>query len=172
MIEENMRPYKSLEEMNFDIISKCNEVIKPNDTLYYLGDFAFALYGDITKVYDLRNQINCKNFKYVLGNHDKHIKKNKKRLLQDEVFEEIEYYMEVKYYGKNIVLFHHPITSWNDMHKGFYHLYGHCHNSLPDNPNSLSLDCGVDTHNFYPYSFEEVDDRMSKKKFIPVDHHV
>ncbi len=58
------------------------------------------------------------------------------------------------------------------MHKGFYHLHGHSHGSLPDNPNALSLDCGVDTHDFYPYSFEEVEDRMSKKQFVPVDHHV
>ena len=43
--------------------------------------------------------------------------------------------------------------------------------SLPDDPNSLSMDVGVDCHNFFPVSFEEFDARMKKKTFKPIDHH-
>jgi hypothetical protein len=33
------------------------------------------------------------------------------------------------------------------------------------------MDVGVDTNNFFPYSFEQVEARMKTKTFVPIDHH-
>ena len=45
------------------------------------------------------------------------------------------------------------------------------HGSLIDNPNSFSIDVGVDCHNLFPLSFVEVEEIMSKKVWKSVDHH-
>jgi calcineurin-like phosphoesterase family protein len=66
-----------------------------------------------------------------------------------------------------IVLFHYALREWNASHWGSYHLYGHSHGTLPDIDTSLSFDIGVDCHNFYPLSYEEVKAIMKKKNWQP-----
>ena len=35
------RPFKDIEEMNATIIARHNERVKPDDTVFFLGDFVF-----------------------------------------------------------------------------------------------------------------------------------
>jgi calcineurin-like phosphoesterase family protein len=37
------RPFATIEEMNESMIMAWNEVVSPNDDVYYLGDFSLAL---------------------------------------------------------------------------------------------------------------------------------
>ena len=48
-------------------------------------------------------------------------------------------------------------------HHGAWHLYGHSHGNLPDTPTSLSMDVGVDTHDFRPWHFDEINLLMTEK---------
>src|SRR5271167_1756921 len=57
---------------------------------------------------------------------------------------------------QRIVLFHYAMRVWDRSHHGAWHLYGHSHGSLPDTPTSLSMDVGVDTHDFRPWHFDEI----------------
>jgi len=43
------------------------------------------------------------------------------------------------------------------------HIYGHSHGRLPEVPHSLSMDVGVDTHDFRPWRYDEIADIMRKK---------
>ena len=52
------RPFKSVGEMNDQIISNFNSVIQPEDTLYHLGDFCMG--GNYEYVVSLMNRINGK----------------------------------------------------------------------------------------------------------------
>jgi hypothetical protein len=52
---------------------------------------------------------------------------------------------------------------WNRSHHGAWHLYGHSHGNLPDTPTSLSMDVGVDTHDFQPWHFDEINLLMTEK---------
>lgn len=54
---------------------------------------------------------------------------------------------------------------------GKVHITGNSHGTAYDDPHSLSMDVGVDTHSFYPYSFEEIETAMSKKTHQAIDHH-
>ena len=72
---------------------------------------------------------------------------------------------------RKIVLLHYAMRVWNRSHHGSWHLYGHSHGSLPDDPNSLSFDVGVDCWGYAPISYQEVKSVMSGKTFAPIDHH-
>ena len=41
--------------------------------------------------------------------------------------------------------------------------YGHSHGNLPDTPSSLSMDVGVDTHDFRPWHFDEISTLMAER---------
>ena len=51
----------------------------------------------------------------------------------------------------------------NRSHHGAWHLYGHSHGNLPDTRTSLSMDVGVDTHDFRPWHFDEINLLMTEK---------
>lgn len=73
--------------------------------------------------------------------------------------------------GQNITLCHYCMRVWSKSHFGAYCLHGRSHGTLPDDPNSLSMDVGVDANNFFPVSFNQIKEKMSKKTFKPIDGH-
>ena len=61
------------------------------------------------------------------------------------------------------MLCHYAMRVWNRAHHGAWHLYGHSHGKLPEAPTSLSMDVGVDTHDFRPWHFDEINLVMTEK---------
>ena len=57
---------------------------------------------------------------------------------------------------------HYAMRVWNGSHHGAWHLYGHSHWNLPDTP-SLSMDVGVDTHDFRPWHFDEISTLVAER---------
>jgi len=157
------RPFKEESEMNKVIIANWNSVVNKNDLVYHLGDFCFG-----NKDYYFNAFFEQLNGKIILikGNHDKLSAKNR-----DKFFAYSDSYREIEVNGQDITLCHYSMRVWNKSHRGSWHLYGHSHGSLADDPNSLSFDCGVDCHNYTPINFEQVKEIMSKKVWKPIDHH-
>ena len=157
--------------MNEDLIARHNRLVQPNDLVYHLGDFAFAESRDVAKFISRMNG----NFRFIWGNHDAGLKelkfnlshypdlKDRVKFLGDLAEDNIE--------GHKIILCHYAMLRWNNSHFGSYHLFGHSHNTLPDDPNSLSFDVGVDCNNYEPFSLEQVVARMANKTFKPIDQH-
>ena len=56
---------------------------------------------------------------------------------------------------------------WRSDFRGTWHLYGHSHGNLPDKEDRLAFDVGVDCHNFYPLSYDEVKAIMKTKNWTP-----
>lgn len=157
--------------MNDTIIDRCNEVVKPDDTLYYLGDFCFALNGKLDPVYEFLRRINCERIHFILGNHDHVIKKNRYKLVENGWFLSINDVYYVNDTKPSVFLSHYAHRVWDGCQYGKFHLYGHSHGSLEELDDSLSFDVGINCNNYYPVSYEEVKERMSRKKFVPLDHH-
>ena len=149
--------------MNRTILNNMNSVITENDWLYFLGDM--ALTNDPKQLIYWLDGIRCKNIYFIKGNHDKVSFQIRDRFFWYKDIEQIEVQKQ------SIVLCHYAMKVWNKSHRRSWHLYGHSHGTLPDDINSLSMDIGVDTNNFMPYSFEDIQRRMNKKIFVPVDHH-
>lgn len=144
------------------LIRNINELVQPNDVLYHLGDFSFGA------VVPYREQINCKNVHLIYGNHDGKIIQN--RELQ-KLFASTSFYKEIYIGDQHIVLSHYSFRVWNKSHRGSYQLYGHSHGSLPDDPNALSFDCGVDCTEYKPINIDYVENRMKQKVWKSIDHH-
>jgi calcineurin-like phosphoesterase family protein len=161
IIRYSNRPFRSVEEMNKALIDNINSVVKENDELYHLGDFCF---GPNAKYF--RDAIKCKNVHIVWGNHDRDTRRQK------YLFTTSSELKEIKYGGQSIVLCHYAMRVWNKSHHGAWMIYGHSHNSLPEQDDSLSFDCGVDGHDYKPWSYDEVKIKMATKNFKPIDHHM
>jgi calcineurin-like phosphoesterase family protein len=171
ILQYDRRPFDTVEEMNETIIDNINKVVKKEDTLYYLGDFCFALNGKLDAVYEFRDRILCDDIRFILGNHDHIICKNKHLLIAEKWFTSIDDVYYVNNTKPSVYLSHYAHKVWDKSHHGRYHLYGHSHCTLPDDPASLSFDVGINGNNYYPYSFDDVKRIMSKKNYAPVDHH-
>ncbi len=64
------RPYKDVEEMNEALIRNFNAVVRPEDTVYHLGDFGFS---HVDKLKYILSRLNG-NKVLIYGNHDKVIR--------------------------------------------------------------------------------------------------
>ena len=157
------RPFRDAHEMDETLVRNWNAIIQPEDHVYVLGDVTFHRPDVADK---LLSRLMGKKF-LIRGNHDK----DRYMDVLKKHFEWIKDYHEVTVDGQRIVLSHFPFLTWNKSHHGSWHLHGHCHGNLPDDPNALRIDAGVDCHGFMPIPFERVRELMAAKTFKPVDHH-
>jgi len=155
--------FSNIEEHDQYLVDRWNEVVNPYDTVYHLGDFSMCSDYKSKQIFKSLNG----NIHLILGNHDsfqtlKH---------PDYKFVSISNYKEIKVEGISIVLLHYAMRVWDKSHYGSYHLYGHNHGSLPDDPNSRSFDTGVDCHNLQPIPFSKVKELMDLKNFTPINRN-
>lgn len=156
------RPFSSVKEMDESMIARWNSRVAPGDTVYHLGDFAFAKRRETVEAILQRLQGN----KFlILGNHDKD------SVRKAQGFVQITPHKEIKVGDQKIVLNHYAMKVWNRSHHGAWQLYGHSHGTLPNDPGKMHFDVGVDCWNYCPISFEQVAEEMKNHTFVPVDHH-
>ena len=165
--EHHVRDFPDPETMTDLIVDNINSRVKETDTLIVAGDWSF---GHISNIRALRMRIKCQNLHLIYGNHDGDII-DRRNGFQD-LFSSVQFVKDIEVEKQQIFLSHYSHRVWNKSHRGVWHLFGHSHGNLPDDPNSLSMDVGVDTHPYMmPYSFDEIASIMSKKTFKPVDNH-
>jgi calcineurin-like phosphoesterase family protein len=161
-------------QMTEDMIALWNSTVTNDDIVYHLGDFAF---GEDAEVLDVLYRLNFKMLYYVWGNHDAvmhhihHQRGSQKYLSLTNRIYWLGPQAEIEIDDQLIVLNHYAMKVWNQSHRGSWHLYGHSHGGLPDDPHSRSIDVGVDCFNYKPVSFEEVKAIMAKKLWEPIDRH-
>ena len=166
------RPYVSCEEMNEALITNHNAVVRPQDTVWFLGDFSFQKAPELLATLKRLNG----HKQLILGNHDKILRSKPVAFLGRGLFESIDSYRRIDVEKQTIVLFHYGMRVWDKAHHGSWHLYGHSHGTLP--PHNCSVDVGVDAAwitgaaTYTPYSFEQIAEYMAGRGFIAVDHHV
>lgn len=151
------RPFTTFEEMDEAMITRFNEVIRPGDVLYHLGDVAWSSYP-LNKFF---GRLNTRHVHLIYGNHDKPGR---------TAHPSIVWYGDIKNVHvakQRIVLCHYSFQTWSGKGKGAYHLFGHSHGKLAGV--GRSMDVGVDTHNFYPYNFDEIAARLRKVEYNVYD---
>lgn len=151
------------------VLDIINKQVKPEDTLYSLGDFAFT--SDPVVLEQLLDSINCKVF-CIKGNHCNRkawskVPSRKAIAIRD--------YEEIKIEDKSVVLFHFPISVWHKQHYGSLMLHGHCHGSFQGE--GKILDVGLDNaYNLFGehrlFTEQDILDFMAKREVVVKDHHV
>jgi len=151
------RPFKSVEEMDGEMISRWNEVVGPDDTVYHLGDFTLG--PDIVRYAANLNG----HIRIIPGGHDKRWLKRYDGSLPN--LGVLDWLVIFGMPGYKITLCHYPLLSWEQSHRGMPHFHGHCHGTIgrmgasgdrqlpPGRVIGRRVDVGVDCWDFYPVSW-------------------
>lgn len=170
IIKLSERPFSDITEMNETLIERWNEKVSPEDEVYYLGDFAMTKDHDLVE--GILDRLNGTKY-LIVGNHEGPALNNRKKFKWVKEYHELKVKdVDCKNGVQRIVLFHYAMRVWRGDFRGTWHLYGHSHGNLPDKEDQLAFDIGVDCHNFYPLSYDEVKAIMSTKQWTPPFNHI
>lgn len=188
--KEGYRDFNDEHEMTAHIVKVWNRIVKEDDTLYCLGDWAF---GGLQNIWNFRKQLRCNNIHLILGNHDHHIETNKplnlpadtleqtlrfemapNHITTRDLFSSVQHVLTTKLEGRAFFMSHYAHRVWGGSHKGICHLYGHSHGSIADC--GKSMDVGIDVAkrlvgDYCPFSLGEIDYYMDCKEIAFPDHH-
>lgn len=158
------RPFRTAGEMDRHIITEWNKIVKPEDTVYHLGDVAFTSPDWCKHIVE-----NLNGYKIlILGNHDRAEEK-----MLERGFQEVHQSLQITLSDGTIAnLSHYPYRgSANDpYHKpkfdtknleddGRLLINGHVHTAwktLPGKYKNHMINVGMDQWNFKPISEDEV----------------
>lgn len=155
----------TIEEHDAALVARINSKVKAGDTLYLLGDL--GMYGAVVPNV---KQLNGTKI-LIRGNHDKESNSKLRQAGIEHVFEEVM--LKVGQY--KILLSHYPYreTGWKALKRklfgkalryndrrplddGKWLLHGHIHSRGNTIPYGRQIHIGIDTHDYYPWSLEEV----------------
>jgi calcineurin-like phosphoesterase family protein len=154
-----------LAEMNDLIVENHNAVVGKKDTFWFLGDLSFGAPDEIRKFFKALNGVKH----LIKGNHDK-------PAIVNLPWASVHDLKMISVQGQKIVLCHYPLLTWQNAHRGTWHIHGHTHDNLRAEP-STRLDVGIDCSAKYgmkplsPFTFEDVSRIMSTRTYDFVDHH-
>lgn len=112
------RPFKSLKEMHKVLMQRWNKVVKDNDIVYVLGDYALK-HKDKQKLLNLTHMLKGQKI-LIMGNHDA----KKPQYYLDLGF--LEAVRKPILYNPHVILMHEP-PKLTDVSKDFLYIYGHTH---------------------------------------------
>lgn len=166
------RPFATIAEHDDTLVARWNARVSDRDVVHVLGDFALCRPDHAAEI---ARQL--RGHKHIVwGNHDKRSRRDKRFL---DCFESHHDLVTVKVQDADapdgvqcVVLCHFAMKVWDKSHHGAWHLYGHSHGSMPDDPYSRSLDVGVDCWDYAPVSYDEVKAKMALKTWRSVDGHI
>jgi len=144
IIKHCYRPFRTVDEMNENIINAWNLTITPDDVVVMAGDISMLPKADLIHTKFL-NRMNGNKI-YLRGNHDHWMKE--KRYIYNKRIE-----------GQHVSVCHYPMRTWQNSNHGAWQLHGHSHGTLE--PFHNQLDIGIDNAYkllgaYRPFSFNEV----------------
>lgn len=170
-INNGLRNFKDVEEMNEKLIENWNSVVGAEDPVFHLGNFG---YGTKEQNEDVLKRLNGEKH-LVMGNDDWNMSELADYWLS------MEHYLELEANDVKIVLSHYPMLVWHGSHKGSWMLHGTCHGGINLlNIDTLRHDVGSDNCNYTPIEFSELSkifaerslDRQTKRDERPLIYTV
>jgi len=162
------KPFNDLQEYETEIVNRWNAKVRPDDTVYVLGDIAEDNYLrsiDIIRILPGRKHL-------IVGNHDLAMLP---RIKESCVFETIDFMRMIEDNGRKVCLCHYPLMDWMEFSRGGYHVYGHIHNKTEKNDpaypqikkyyaDKLAYNAGVDVTDYEPVTLDEMIALKEKNK--------
>lgn len=164
------RPFSSAEEMDEVMIKHWNGTVRPEDTVYHLGDV--GLTKGAQKLALIVARLNGKKI-LTLGNHD-----NGRNSMLEIGFDMVVDNLEMTYNGWRVRMQHYPALvkssdHWFNKHRGpDLVLHGHIHNSTPESRKSFgepgalpdwNVNLSVEVINYTPQSLGKVIESAMKR---------
>jgi calcineurin-like phosphoesterase family protein len=137
------RPFASVAAMDAAMVANWNAAVRPDDTVWHLGDVARRpgeVAGLLARLHGTKHLIR--------GNNDP------PETLAAAGWASVGDYAELEMEGTMLVLCHYPFRSWNRQAKGAWNLHGHSHGKLKPLPRQV--DVGVDVWGFRPVGLGEI----------------
>jgi calcineurin-like phosphoesterase family protein len=138
------------------LVDRINAALGPDDVLLHGGDVAW---GDVRKLGEFYERLRVREVYVAVGNHDSD---DDLRCVFGEGRVDERWLVTVAGPGgdRTAVLDHYPGHSWHSSHKGAWQLFGHVHGAMDRRHEQhpgwlLSLDVGVDSHDFKPWLWHE-----------------
>lgn len=163
------RPWNTVEEMDKALIENWNSVVKPDDIVFHLGDFAFA---PNSKWKTLLQALNGKIY-LIVGNHDE-IRYPGHQIF--DMFEGVASQLVLTIDGRYVYLNHYPFLCYGGTYRGenqaVIQLYGHVHSGPRYEGKDTSrlemtfpyqYDVGVDNNNYTPVSWSQIKEIIAKQ---------
>lgn len=136
--------------MNEDLIQRFNAIVKPNDIVWCLGDFAFAGKCNVAKCLSRLNG----DIRLVKGNHDK----QSNQFYLDAGFKWV--YDHPVIINDFIILSHEPL-GWLNSDMPYVNLFGHVHNqTLYKHFTSNTYNCCVEMNDYKPVSWKHIENHF------------
>jgi len=136
IIKYSNRPFKSVEEMNKEMIKRWNNKVGKEDIVIHLGDFAL---GSEKELKDLKDSLNGTIF-LLKGNHDH-------KIIRKTGFIIIKGCLEIG----NLIFSHNPLRR-EEIPNGFINIHGHIHEKESLN----GINFSVEKNNYEPVELEEL----------------
>jgi calcineurin-like phosphoesterase family protein len=172
IIEFCERPFRDVEHMQREMITKYNEVVTDDDVVLWCGDSAMG-HAPLVRLEHVLNQLNGRKL-LVLGNHDK-----KPEQMLAVGFDLVVDQMFLRIAGRRCRVIHYP-PAWADVpHHNSKHdgtdryasvrppevpgeiiIHGHTHVKHQREANLIHV--GVDAWDFAPASLHEVEDLIAE----------
>jgi calcineurin-like phosphoesterase family protein len=146
------RPFASVAEMDRALIERWNSIIKPDDEVWHLGDFAVRQSPE--RVASLLSELHGRKH-LIAGNNDE------AAVTACPGWMSVQPYAEVTVDGTKLILCHYPFRTWRDMGRGSINLHGHSHGRLKPQPHQF--DVGVDVWDFRPVQLMELAEKATPR---------
>lgn len=156
------RPFRHAGHMDGVLLENMWKVVRPDDHLWILGDFAFgSKASDSTYVEQIFNQLPGAEQHLVIGNHDH-------ETTLELPWTSASHLSELRDGPKSQrnTLCHYPMITWNHARRGALQLFGHVHNNWHGSRNSVNV--GVDVWNFMPATYDDI---VRRAKKLPPNKH-
>jgi len=155
IIEYCNRPFATAEEMNEVLIKNWNAVVRPEDQIFHLGDFAFC---PPDKAANIARRLNGKKY-LIKGNHDR--QKTVQAILPFFEWAKDTHLLTVQdkasqYGNQQIWLSHYCHLVWPQQGYGTFHLFAHSHGKGNIPFGLKAMDVGVDCWDFYPVGYDTI----------------
>lgn len=156
------RPFANIIEHDEALIKNWNSVVKHHDEIHVVGDFAYGC----TMEYALSIVKRLNGTKHlVTGNHDElALEMNS---IRSGTWKTIKDLSEIYIHNQRVILMHYAMRTWHHSYRGTGHLFGHTHGTLPSY--GKSFDCGVDCHDFTPWSSKQIIEKLDS---LPNSHAI
>ena len=138
------RPFGNVQEMNEVLIANWNNTVRPEDTVFLLGDFCLASKETIV---ELGNRLNGRKI-LITGNHDRGTKTTYQEAGFESVFKE-EVILNLGEKG-TIIFSHHPKPSPH-----YLNIHGHTHSvNKFDTNNKNNICVSVEAIDYTPIDLD------------------